>query len=300
MKIPGARRLIVMLLLSFLPGLPAAGQDEPGRTGVIETVFLPPRFYVGDRVELRLRLQVGEGTRLEPVTLVTEKEWLSVEEVQVAPRGGGEAEVRIYFVSFYPGTTRLPELSLGDIRLADLDITTLSVLDRENGSRLRGPRGQLPLPGTRLKLAALLLAAVALPAGFYLLWRRLLAEARRLSSRRRRRRPYLRARRELRSLQQGLAGLDSRGFFIRLSRLLKAYLGERLALPVLSRTTRELAAASPRLSPGAWEEVTAVLGLSDLAKFSAHSSPAAEMAGTLKRVSDLIERLEEEGGDVES
>jgi hypothetical protein len=296
-NLPVKSRLVLIVLLSIGAGVRVGGQAAGSGYTVSEAVFLPPQFYVGDRVELRLRLETDEALRLEPIELVAEKEWLVVEEVRVQPRGPGEAEVRIFFISFYPGNTRLPPLRLGDALLTDIGISTLSALEKEDASQLRGPREQLALPGTYLKLAAILLAAVAVPLLAFLLSRRLLRAARKLRSLRLWRRPYLQAKRELRRLQQELPDMASRGFFIRLSRLLKAYLSERLSLPVLSRTTRELAVVSP--PPIEWEEVMSVLELSDLVKFSEHSSPAAEMAGTLKRVSDLIERLEEESGHVE-
>jgi len=296
--------LILSFLLCLSPCCRAEAQEGarfgPAGYSLSEAVFLPPRFYVGDRVELRLRLETAPGVSLEPVALEAEKEWLSVEEVRVQSPKAGEAEVRIYFVSFYPGTTHLPPLRLGDLLLGDITITTLSALEKEDASRLRGPRGQLALPGTYLKLASLLLAVLALPGAGIFLGRRLLRAARKLRRLRQWRRPYLRARRELRILEQGLAGSESRGFFIRLSRLLKAYLSERLALPVLSRTTGELAASSPGLHPGDWAEVMEVLKLADLAKFSRQESSKAEMTGTLARVSALIERLEKESSDVES
>jgi hypothetical protein len=290
--------LLVSFLLCCALGTGAQAGLEPYT--VRESVFLPPQFYVGDRVELRLRLQVADGLRLEPVELETEKEWLSVEEVRVQPRGSGEAEVRIFFVSFQPGTTRLPRLRLGDVVLADIGITTLSALKDRDASRLRGPRGQLALPGTYLKLAALGLAAIIVPALLLLLWRRLSRAVRELYALRRRRRPYLEAKKELKGLQQNLSRLESRSFFIRVSRLLKAYLGRRLEVPVLARTTRELAAAPPPLPAADWEEVLGILELSDLAKFSERSSPGEEMAATLARIGGLIERLEEERARVES
>jgi hypothetical protein len=54
--------LLLIAAAAFLAGaLPLPAQSN-GR--VVESVLLPPRFYVGDPVELRLRLEVPAGVEV--------------------------------------------------------------------------------------------------------------------------------------------------------------------------------------------------------------------------------------------
>ena len=62
---PRVRVLIVFLLCASLPfaTVSSAWAEE---TPITETVFIPPLFYVGDQVEVRLTLLLPEGKALLP------------------------------------------------------------------------------------------------------------------------------------------------------------------------------------------------------------------------------------------
>ena len=117
------RRLPAALALAALLSLLAAGPGaaQPGYT-VVESGTAPLRFYVGDPVELRLRVRVAAGAKaaeLRAPAKMPSASWLDVQRVRVAPLGGGEWDVRIELVSFAPGPTPVPRLDLGAVALED-------------------------------------------------------------------------------------------------------------------------------------------------------------------------------------
>ena len=56
----------------FITGLPCGF----GQTGyrIAESIFLPPKFYVGDLVELRLKLELDPGYEIEAIREIFETE----------------------------------------------------------------------------------------------------------------------------------------------------------------------------------------------------------------------------------
>ena len=54
--------LLLVAAAAFLAGVLPLPAESDGR--VVESVLLPPRFYVGDPVELRLRLEVPAGVEV--------------------------------------------------------------------------------------------------------------------------------------------------------------------------------------------------------------------------------------------
>ncbi len=227
--------LFALLLLAFsalLPSEPAAGQDY-----VIEQqLFVPRRFYVGDRVELRLRIESAK--RIVPPAELPKAAWISFHEISLHEREG-EREVRIAFSSYYPGTQTLPPIDLGGFILSDLKIHTDSVLPKE-GAELSGGRGQLLPPGTRLFFGILfaggaLLLLIGLVAGPWSVRR-----VRGTLVRYREYRPYRRFSRVLQDLAARNDQMDGRTFYIRLLDELRLYLSSRLGEDLRTATSGEI------------------------------------------------------------
>jgi hypothetical protein len=163
------RRVIAAAVAALVGG--AAGLQAQSMPAVLEAVLLPPRFFVGDRVELRMRLEVPAGVRVAEPSLAglqspglqspsppeqNGRSWLEVSEVQVldkrADGRAGEVQVRVFFTSFTPGEGRLPAFDCGDLRVPGQEFTTASVKEREPEPGFRPLRTQLLLPYTRLRL----------------------------------------------------------------------------------------------------------------------------------------------------
>lgn len=297
--VPG---LVLVLVLAAAGGTAAA----QGRYTVLQTVFLPPRFYVGDRVELRMRLSTPAGTVVRVPEILPEASGIEFQDVTVNRRGN-ETEVRIVFYPFYPGTQSLPPLELGDITLGDVKIHTDSLLNTEQ-DEWRPPRGQVLLPGTRLYFALIVLAAAvgfSVAAVLAVFGR---SRVGRIVSLSRERRPYRRLRRVLKKLNAEIGSVDARAFYIVLLDELRSYLSGRLGTECRSATTRELdrhlerymedrlkasdRTAEPDEKLTLREGLLAPFRLGDLVKFGHRPSEPEERLAQLAALRRTVERLE--------
>jgi len=286
---------------------------------VVESVLLPPRFFVGDRVEMRLRLEVPAGvTVTAPARQLQEPgkarplelpgrggggdegpTWTRIDGIEVldrrAPGAAGEVQVRVFFAPLQPGEGRLPELALGELSVPEQPFLTASVREREPTLEFRPLRGQLLAPYTRLRLALTGLTFVGVPALATFGSIRALRGLRRLRERRRRRRPAQRARSELRKLDQGLEHVETEQLFVDLAQILKGYLGERFHVPTSSATTVEIAGMLEAVGvPDPLSgRVGEVLRIADRAKFSGRAGRRTVARSSLNKVRDIVARVEE-------
>jgi len=300
----------LLLAAGFLAGgasrLPA--QSVPG---VLESVLLPPRFFVGDRVELRLRLEVPPGVSVAapaaeglpgggpPEAGEDAGSWVEVSRIEVQDRrradAAGEVQVRVFFTSFAPGKGRLPELDLGGIRLPAQEFTTASVRTREAEPGFRPLRGQLLLPFTGLRLALSVLVLIGVPAALVLLGVWAARVLRRLRELRRRRRPAQRARSALKKLDHGLEQSETTELFVDMSQVLKRYLAERLELPTSSATTAEIDGLldGAGVAPAVSGRVQEVLRAADTVKFSGRAGRRSAARSSLNKVREIVGWVEE-------
>lgn len=205
---------------------------------VKQLLFLPPTYYVGDLVEIRVRITVADGlVPTEPVELPPPS-WVHIRDVRVIPISG-EYDIRISFSTYEPGPGVLPEIALGEVVLSDLRVDTASLIDEE-GAKPEEVFDPELLPGSRLLLALTVGAMLLLPilAVVSTTWiRRLLA---RITSNRRERRPYKVLNRALAELQEAPSPVNNREFYIKLSDLFRDYLSRKLAVDYAPYTASEL------------------------------------------------------------
>jgi hypothetical protein len=278
---------------------------------VVESVLLPPRFFVGDRVELRLRLEVPARVPVQvpdpaefpsgapPEPGQDAGSWVRIERIEVLDRRRqdqeGEVQLRVFFASLTPGEGSLPELELGGVRVPPQEFVTASVRDRETEPEFRPLRSQVLLPLTGLRVALGIVVLLGAPALLILLavWAiRLLRKLRELH---RRRRPAQRARSALQKLAQGLEQAQTREVFVDLSEVLKRYLAERLQVPTASATTAEIDGllGGVGVSPTLVGRVREVLRTADTVKFSGRAGRRSAVGSSLKKVHDIVDGVEE-------
>ena len=269
---------------------------------VVEMVLLPPRFFVGDLVEMRLKLDVPKSAQIEPPQTLPESNWMTVERVDVVRGAQERAEVRILFKSFQPGTQVLPPLTVGDIVLQDLRVSTSSLLEEEPVQKIRPYTGQVSLPYTWIRVVSITVAIISAPlmlpwgAGWFI--RRM----RRLRQERRRRLPALRIGKALESLRVYAGRGEDRAFCIEFSRHLREYLQTRLHVAARTSTTREIAAllrSALEQHEGASDFVR-LLQQSDAIKFGGSVSGVQEMLSMIEDTTDAIDRAEKRQAVVES
>ncbi len=285
-------------LLGVLCGTPGAAQSG---YAVLESGTVPLRFYVGDPVELRLRVRLAAGAKAAELSApgkLPSAPWLDVRRVRVAPLGGGEWDVRIELVSFAPGPARVPRLDLGGVALEDLRIQTASILEEKKADRPAPPREQLFVPGTALRLgtaAALVIGGPILAAWLAV---RAVRLGRRVSRYRRLMLPWSRLQRALKRLRLRAARLAGREFYIELTSALRTYLERRHGLAATSATTRELGERLRVLAPSGDEREAAdglarLFARGDWVKFGGLPAEPAELLSAVESAEACSRRLEE-------
>jgi hypothetical protein len=295
------RALVLAGFLLLPASLPVFSQSS-----LMEAIFLPPRFFVGDRVELRLTYDLPPGMAVEPPAQLPVHPWIEIQNIEVKDRRAagrsGEVLVRIFFIPFFTGETVLPPLRLGDLDTGELLVTTQSALKLEQDNSLRGPRGQLNLPLTWLRLLALVAVGIGLPLLLLLLLRFGLRGFRRIREARIRRLPYLHVRRSLNQLAAGKSSMEGKSFFILLSLAVRRYLSERLSRPLMSVTTGEIGGylRAAGLEETLSERIHQVLEAADLIKFSGKRTNRREMERSLKAAGSIVEQVEERTTHVEA
>ena len=296
-------QLSILLSLSILVGLslPCMAQESPQNTYVIQdSSFLPVRFYVGDNVELRLRLEVPGGD-LRPPSDTSEGNWLVLRDITCVRIKGQVWEVRIFFTTFRPGRHVLPDIDLGEIVLANLRAETRSILEDKGEEKPAGQKGQLLLPGTVRMLILAALVILLMPPFLYKAFRGGLAVLKSYNALRLRKLPHSRLLRALDRLQTRMKDYDAAAFFTQITRLLREYFDGRLHIPAQTSTTLELRLllleALSRAHPsGEISLVTSgVIDLfqrADYVRFGGQSASPREMADVLDEVSQFVEKVE--------
>jgi len=295
------RAVTLSLFLFFLMIWPGFSQVPP-----MESIFLPPRFFVGDRVELRLTYDLPASLAVQPPAQMPVHAWIEFQNIEVqdrrTPGGSGKVRVRIFFIPFSSGETVLPHLRLGDLDTGELLVTTQSVLELERDRSLRGPRRQLNLPLTWLRLLTLVVIGIGAPMFLFFLIRYGIRGFRRIHETRIRRLPYLHVRKSLNQLAAGRLSMEGKSFFILLSLTIRRYLSERLSRPLMSVTTgeigKELGVAG--LEKPVSEHIHQVLKEADLIKFAGKRANKREMERSLKAVGRIVEQVEEQATHVEA
>lgn len=262
---------------------------------VAESSRLPAQSYVGDQVELRLRIRTtAELSAPETPPSVS---WGRIDAVHIAP-AGGDTDVRILVTPFEPGALALPQIDLGEIVLTGVTLHVQAVTDAR--SSLTNIRDQLLLPGTRavavLSLVLVVLSVVGTFAfvrgrgrleAWYVAWRG-------------RRRPHRRFERDAATLMRRSEQLSCDEFYSDLVGVLRLYLMRRFGLSADCMTTAEIARrlrglvsriGADAVSP---EPVRRTLGWADQVRFARQTDSVGERRDRLALVTEWVANVEAE------
>lgn len=258
---------------------------------ITESVFVPPVFYVGDQVELRLTLLLPEGKSLLPPLNLPTQSWVLIRDVQVR-RDPPFERVTVKFVPFAPGVKTLPPLVLGDLTLDGVKISTNSLLGKDAPSELQPPREQLLLPHTELVVFLIFLVVIVLPL---LVWRFLPPAAglwKALGRRSDRHRAWRQLVKDLRRLQARAMAAPGPEFYTEFSALVRTYLGGRFERDFGTSTAAEVRQMLQSLPPAWAAQWVQLIHRADVVRFDAQDPPVGE------RLEDL-ETLRKEAGRLE-
>lgn len=280
-------RAALALALSLV-ALPSWSQADTSL--VTGAVFVPPVYYVGDLVELRLSLLLPEGKSLLPPLGLPTAPWVLIRDVQVRHEPPFE-RVTIKFVPFAPGTKALPPLVLGDITLDGIKVSTNSLLGKDS-PELTPPRDQMLLPHTELFLLFCLVLLLVLP---WAVWRLVKPAARWTAAVRKRsarRRAWRRWTKDIRKLRAAALALDGPEFYTQLSYLARSYLGSRFDHDFGTLTAVEAQDVLLPLPPAWRSEWVRLLRRSDIVRFDAQNPSDAEKLDDLDALKREAGRLE--------
>ena len=267
--------IIVLILLSGV----SLGAD----TGInsVDTIFLPKEYYVGDKVELRIKLTIEEGYTLQLPENIPESSWINFHSVEIT-KIDKNSELRIVFTSFIPGTRSLPPLNLGGVVLNSVKLHTSSLID-STGNDFAGIAGQLLLPGTKLMLVIGVGTLFLGPLLVLMLLgplRKKITEFVRIG---RGRRPIKRLNKILRELEDQKGRISCRRFYIRLSREVREYLSKRSEIDFTTLTTQDMSLALNRVVNTEFAgNISEMMKLADSIKFGRLTTDDS------RKISDII------------
>ncbi len=223
---------VVFLFGGLIPAAAVEGAQ------VEKQIFLPPDFYVGDNVEMRITLYPEPGLRVLPPEEVPVANWIDIHDVRLN-QDGPKWEVQIDFTTYAPGTRTLPSIELGDVVLDDIKLHTKSIL-KERNTDFFGIKGQIYLPGTRLAIGLAIIVLFFGPVFVLSFAGSLTRAVKRFVSVRSGRRPHKRFMRTLKDLREKHMQMSSRRFYIVLSEELRRYLSARTKEEFMTVTSSEL------------------------------------------------------------
>ncbi|MBN2657202.1 MAG: hypothetical protein JXR86_09095 [Spirochaetales bacterium] len=280
------KRSLLALLFSLVPLAFLTGQSE-----ITRSVFIPPEYYIGDPVELRLQIELDRYEVLTEPLHFDEPEWVEIRDIEIT-QDRRVAEIVIRFTSFSPGTRALPDLDFGPFALSNFKIYTKSLVE-EGESDLRGLRPQVMIPGSRLMFFLLILAVFVLPYLFYFLIRLMIRSIIMIIGKYHSARPFRALNRTLKRLDAALDKTGVRDIYIALTDSLRIYLTARTGFDCVSATTSEIARLHGfGLDQTLWERMVAVLKQGDMVKFGGETLSRDEMKENLDFVLNLCQEIE--------
>jgi len=281
--------VLILLTAVLFPASALEGAD------LKELIFLPPDFYVGDRVEMRAFITPRPGMRLLPAREIPVVSWIEIHEVELKS-GTPNWEIRISFTPYAAGTRTFPSIVFGDVVFSDVKLHTESIL-QERDIEFFGIKDQLFLPGTRLALGIAVAVLLFGPIFILSFTGRFVRGVKRFVSVHAGRRPYKQLSRVLKDLQEKNLHMSSRKFYIILSEEFRNYLSNRTEEDFLTITSSEigeqLSQAFPVQQKRKIDELVKMMQQGDLIKFGGVNAGKKQRESDLQLVQGITEELEE-------
>ncbi len=283
------KRYLLLLMISLFFSLQVFPADA---YKITQTMFLPKRFYVGDIVEMRIRLKVQSGISVTAPAALPSTGSVLFKNIDVLQRGE-ELEVKVVFSPYQPGTISLPPLTLGGIVLTDIKVHANSIFDEKPRS-FAPPMGQVLIPSTRLLIGIIVGIIVIVPVFLILGIRLVYRRFSRFLALQQEKQPYKKLVKTLHRLRQQAATLGGREFFIILSDDLRSYLSSRLNGNFVSATSTEIAALLKHVSAAPVYEklISDVFIRGDLVKFGGKEADLNELSSCLNTVEEAVSLIE--------
>lgn len=285
------KKLIFLFVIAvlFSPGR-VCGE---GMCTVESIHFLPPTYFIGDPAALRITLESGADCVLTAPETFPSNRWVRIESADL-DMSGEKPVITVRFVTFYPGDRTLPPIEFGDFVLKDVTLTPASAVE-ETGRDFAPLLSELLLPGTRLFFFVLFAGTAAVVLFLTLV----LPRAKNMvSSLLRQRQVRLRKKKllaEISKLKRDGGAIDPAMFYLRLSRGVKMYIGEKGMVDCLPLTPGEMwkvVDGTAELSGELSARLIETLRRSETVRFGGASASREQRAEDLRTVTAVIETME--------
>lgn len=259
---------------------------------VIQSVYTPKDFYVGDLVTLMIHVETPFDGELDVPDIIPEGEWIAIKSVNLISRGPEESIIRISFTSFAPGLRIMPDLKFAEHTLHDYKIQTLSLLD-DQFSGLQPLSPQLVPPGTNLFVVFVLIGLVVGPFFLFVIIRTLYHSVKLAINKYKREKPFRDYYRILKKLKSETEEDSVRSFYVLIIEQLKVYLSIRFNKEFYSATTMEMSHLLEEImDKDSTEELLSICRFADLVKFSHTNASALHRKKDLKTIVEIVHQLE--------
>ncbi len=283
---------IVWFLAAVCLVFPAVSVHAASGYRIKSAVFLPREFYVGDKVELRVELEVDPGISVSFPDKYPRSSLVKIHDISMA-EDGRNIDLRILFTSFAPGTRSLPPVTLGDVVLDSIKIHTSSILNGDS-VKFRGIRKPLLVPGTKLLLGifiGLLFFGPVFVLGFAGTIRKRFHLAMAL---RRGRRPKKRFLKVLKDLEEKKDRISSRQFYFILSDEYRRYLLLRTDIDFMTTTSTDFGRNIGKIidDKNFVKSISAMIMFSDSIKFGGVTVNSARKEHDIRIVRQSVDLIE--------
>ena len=273
--------LFSVLYLSFLPAYE-----------IDHVTFVPREFFVGDVVDIRITLKLGQGTFLTVPEELPVSDWVFLRDLEIQ-ENEGTTTVHIIFTPFQPGIRVLPPIDLEGIVLEGVKVDTVSFLEREYSPFLPAA-DPMYLPKTGFYFALIVGCVIGLPLIILFFFKGIRTRIRRAVTAAGRKRPYTRLQKVIRELERKILNRDGNVFYTILLSELKIYMTARTGTEFATLTGREACMVLDNLYPeeyfkGTLEELFLY---SDQVKFGGLDPYTARKKEDLNRLDETAKALE--------
>lgn len=264
-----------------------------GQEGYIidQTQMIPKTYYVGDRVEVRLRITLEPGKTIKAPLLLPETEWVKITDIKAAKKGD-TADIRVFFTSYYPGIRTLPEIILGDVVLDSIKINTASLIE-DGTAEFASPRTQVYVPTTPALIAIILLILIGGPIIIIKLVQLIRKYTKILIEMLKENAPQRNLFRTIKRLKTRVESYEKGEFYSILSGEVRKYLSHYFQVDCISATTSELSSVlGEKLDKDHLAQVLQFFEFGDMVKFAHKEAPSAARTAHLILIEELAMYLE--------
>lgn len=215
-------------------------RDKPIVLVPSQMTFTPSTYFVGDRVTLRVILEVSRQKDLVPPRSIPPLSWGVVHQINLLPLKADKGyELILVFTPYRTGNQLLPALELGTYRLEQIPIQVPSLLEKaqEIPQPLREPT---MVPYLKYLLIGSVGIILALTLLFLLVRNRLHSVLGSIWERYRGKGLYRQLQRKLERLERELSTMEPKTFYTFIQENLRHYLSHRWTPKMIAYTTTEI------------------------------------------------------------